>query len=281
MAVEFKTEHTRTSEYLFLPELIKFNPALNGRHELPDIEWLITSMVKHGQLQPVSIKNNGGEPWLHIGHSRWRAGIEINKRSLTPVPFKLRCVYFKGSERDAFLATIAENRDRNATTPIDDAHNMARLERYGMTLEEIATEYHEETKWVRDRMALIELCEDAQKAVASGTLKPSAAKVLAKMSSDAQKVQLESGKKLTAGGLKRIASVNASQPAAPAAALNTTPTVLESRQTLRKWDKQAFLNLIDEYLEMDIPKRIQGMTCENAIRVFLGEMRDQIEPQPK
>ena len=128
MAVDFKTEHTRTSEYLFLPSDIKINPELNGRHELPDIEWLIGSMVSSGQLQPVLIGNDGGTPILYAGHSRWRAALEINKRKLTLAPFKLRCVYFKGSETDAFLATIRENRDRNATTAIDDAHNIAKLE---------------------------------------------------------------------------------------------------------------------------------------------------------
>jgi hypothetical protein len=37
MAVEFEVKGTRTSEYLFLPEQLDVDPAMNGRHDLPDI----------------------------------------------------------------------------------------------------------------------------------------------------------------------------------------------------------------------------------------------------
>lgn len=209
MAVEFKVDHTRTSEYLIAPENITIKASLNGRHDLPDIEWLIDSMVESGQLQPVLIGNDGGKPVLYAGHSRWRAALEINKRKLTPAPFKLRCVYFKGSEHEAFVATIRENRDRNATTPIDDAHNIAKLERYGMTIDEIAAKvYHEDPKWVKDRLALIELCDEGQKALLAGEIKPNAAVVLSKLAKDAQREKLSSGEKLTAGGLKSSANGN-------------------------------------------------------------------------
>ncbi len=267
MAVDFKTEHTRSSEYLFLPELIKFNPLLNGRHELPNIDWLVTSMVQHGQLQPVSIKNNGGEPWLHIGHSRWRAALEINKRKLTPVPFKLRCVYFRGSEQDAFRATIAENRDRNQTTAIDDAYNIARLERYGMSTEEIATEYHEDERWVKERLALIDLCDEAQKAVTSRDLKPNAAKVLAKLSADAQRAVIASGEKLTPASIRKF-----SQPAATAAASTTGKN---GTVKALKWDKQMVCAKLQEYIDMDLPKHVSVMSAENAIRTVLGQLLDE------
>lgn len=268
MAVEFKVDHTRTSEYLFLPSDIKFNPDLNGRHELPEIEWLVKSMVQHGQLQPVSIKNNGGTPWLHIGHSRWRAALEINKRKLTPVPFKLRCVYFKGSEMDAFRATVAENRDRNATTPIDDAHNCARFQRYGMTIEQIASEYHEDEKWVKDRLALIELCEEAQRAVVNRTLKPNAAKALAKLSTEAQRDALKSGERLTPASIKRIAAPS------PASDAGNTPSTPPAK---RKFQKQDFCDILSRYLASDLPKHVLEMTVENAVRTVLGEISDEIE----
>lgn len=52
MAVEFDVKGTRTSEYLFAPEDIEAIAELNGRHELPDVAWIIDSILKHGQLQP-------------------------------------------------------------------------------------------------------------------------------------------------------------------------------------------------------------------------------------
>jgi ParB/RepB/Spo0J family partition protein len=208
MAVEFKVDHTRTSEYLILPKDIKFKPELNGRHELPDIEWLIESMVKMGQLQPVLVRNDGGTPILVAGFSRWRAAIEINKRKLTEVPFKLRCVNFKGSEQQAIIANISENRERNATTPLDDGYNIARLERRGMTLEEIAEQvYHEDVPWCRARLSLVSLSEESRTAMKNGLVKPNAAKVLAKLSEDEQaravKTAQKTGQPITAASLKK------------------------------------------------------------------------------
>ena len=207
MAVEFKVDHTRTSEYLILPKDIKFKPELNGRHELPDIEWLIESMVKNGQLQPVLVRNDGGTPVLVAGFSRWRAAVEINKRKLTANPFKLRCVNFRGSEQQAVLANISENRERNATTPIDDGYNIARLERYGMSMDEIAAVYHEDVAWCKGRLALVSLSKDSQEALKAGTVKPNAAKVLAKLSEEEQAKAIADAKKngrpVTAGALKK------------------------------------------------------------------------------
>lgn len=210
MAVEFKVEHTRTSEYLILPKDIKFKAELNGRHDLPDIEWLIESMVANGQLQPVLVRNDGGTPVLVAGFSRWRAAVEINKRKMVDPPFKLRCVNFRGSEQQAVLANISENRERNATTPLDDGYNIARLERYGMTMEEIAAVYHEDASWCKGRLALVSLTKESQEALKDGVVKPSAAKVLAKLSEEEQakaiKEAKKSGKQVTPGSLKKAAA---------------------------------------------------------------------------
>jgi len=212
MAVEFNVSHKRGTEYLFLPEQVKIKPELNGRHETPDIEWLIQDILERGQLQPVVIRNDGGAPVLVAGFSRWRAVSEINKRGLAPVKLTLRCTYFRGSEKEAFLANIAENRHRNATTPIDDAHNIARLERYGMTIAEIAEVYRENEAWCRSRLALISLCEDGRAALKEGKLKPTAAVEIAKLAEEQQREVLAGGKKLTASQVKAIATGKPSKP---------------------------------------------------------------------
>lgn len=248
MAVEFKAEHTRTAEYLFLPKDIKFKAELNGRYELPDIEPLIDSMVKRGQLQPVLIRKDGDQAILVAGFSRWRAAVEINKRKLTPESFRLRCVYVKCSEQEGVLSNIAENRFRNSTTPIDDAHNIARCERYGMTLEEIATHFRpvddfgipleekKAVKWVRDRLALIGLTNQSVEAMRNGSVKPNAAKVLATLSEEQQAFAIKQAKKsntpLTAASLKAPKAPKAPKveqtslldaPKVPASAVVETP----------------------------------------------------------
>lgn len=53
MAVSFKAEHSRTSEYRFWPEDIVVKGELNGRHTLPDITDLIADIEANGQGVPV------------------------------------------------------------------------------------------------------------------------------------------------------------------------------------------------------------------------------------
>lgn len=202
MAVEFKSDCKRTSEYRFYPEDIQIKPELNGRHDKPDIEWLIVDILKIGQHTPVVIRNDGGKAVLCAGFSRWRAIGEINKRKLLPVKMQVRCTYTRSSESEAFLINISENRFRNPTTPVDDAHNIKRmLNNYAMTEEQIAeiyfptaktpSELKAAKKFVKDRISLISLTPEAEKAVTSGRIKESAAVAISKLSESQQREALK------------------------------------------------------------------------------------------
>lgn len=202
MAVKFTTDHTRTSEYRFNVEDITIRPDLNGRTELPDIEWLITDILFRGQHTPVVIRNDGGLAVLVSGFSRWRAISEINRRGLSPVVIPVRCTYVQCSESEAFLINISENRFRNPTTPIDDAHNIKRLINiYAKTEDQIAeiyfptakteNELKEARKFVQERVALIALVPEAETAVRAGRVTPTAAKAIAKLSEAQQREVLK------------------------------------------------------------------------------------------
>jgi len=189
LAVDFtdKSAYTRTSEYVYDPACLALSPELNGRQDLPNIDGLVASIAKIGQLQPVVIRNNGGVPTLIVGISRWRAILKINKEKLTPLPLKIRCVYFQTNENDGFLAGIAENHFRNATTPLDDAYNCDRLQKWGQTIEQIAETYNESAAWVRGRLKLVTLDPEAKAAVKEGRLKPTAAAHISKLSAEQQR----------------------------------------------------------------------------------------------
>lgn len=206
MAVDFKVDHTRSAEYRFAPEQITVKPELNGRHDVPNIQWLIKDILEKGQLQPVIVRNDGGQPVLVAGFSRWRAVSEINKQNLAPVKLTLRCSYFKGTEAEGFLANISENRYRNATTPLDDAHNIAQLERWGMDIHEIAAKLNETEPWVRGRLALVSLCDESREAVKDGRLKPTAAAEIAKLTAAQQKAAVNGAGKISVADAKAIAS---------------------------------------------------------------------------
>jgi len=189
MAVEFDSEIKRgVTEWSALPEELEVDPTMNGRHELPDIQWIIDSILRHGQLQPVSIRRSGGKPTLVAGFSRWRAVSEINKRGLSEKPLRLRCSYTALNDKQAFLANIEENRVRNATTPMDDAYNIQRLINvYQLTEQEVAETYRESAKWVRGRLDLIEATSEVETEIRAGTIKGPAMKEIAKLSGEHQK----------------------------------------------------------------------------------------------
>ena len=188
MAVEFDVKGSRTSEYRFLPQMLEIDPQMNGRHELPDIQWIIDSILRHGQLQPVTIRRTAGKPVLVAGFSRWRAVSEINKQKLTEKPLEVRCSYTALSEKQAFLANIEENRVRNATTPMDDAYNIQRLINvYQMTEQECADSYRASASWIRSRLQLIEATPEVETEIRAGTIKGTAATTIAKLSKEHQK----------------------------------------------------------------------------------------------
>jgi hypothetical protein len=223
MAVSLNAEYTRTAEYRFLPENIEIRPELNGRHDKPDIEWLVADILRFGQHSPCPFWKDGDTPVLAAGFSRWRAVSEINKRKLTPKPIELRCTYVQTNEVGAFLRNISENRMRKEVSAVDDAHNIQRLiEAYQMSEEEIAkvyfptaateSEIKEAVKWTRARIDLIRLTPEAERAMTEGRLDETAAAAISKLTSAQQREALEKGGKVTAKDVKALKTKKPKKP---------------------------------------------------------------------
>lgn len=280
------------------PREIRINAEFNGRHDLPAIDDLLSEFPIIGQLFPVLItKDDDGAPVLLDGHRRWRAAIELTNQKKGPYDgvFKLKCQYFKGSPTECFIATVKANSSRAESLPIDDGFNISKLHhRFAMSHEDIAlkvygrklTDGSPDVKWVQEREALSDLAAEAAEAVTGGRVKPSAVLELAKLSKTAQRNLIKSTNgTITAAIIKRSVNPNGSGTAASAAALTKNGsdplTVAEFRNsgnTERKIRNVAdFRKLVEEYLEMDIPERIKGFTCENAVRKILSDLLDELK----
>jgi ParB family chromosome partitioning protein len=257
MAVEFEEKGTRTSEYGFFPEQLEIIPEMNGRHVLPDVQWIIDSILKYGQLEPVVIRRTAGKPVLVAGFSRWRSVSEINKRELWKAvgkkePFRLRCSYTALTDKQAFLANIEENRVRNETTPMDDAYNIQRLLNvYQMTEDEVADAYRTSVAWVKGRMDLIEAVPEIETAIRTGKVKTTAARAIAKLSREHQqnlaKVAEEKGKVTTADIRKET-----QDDSAPTKKEVEIKTVLKAvKLLLNDVDAAVLENEGDEYVSVD------------------------------
>lgn len=221
MAVTFETKQAveRGSSYFFTPSDIVIDAANNGRHTLPDITALIADIKANGQQIPVLVRKDGTRPVLVEGHSRWRSIVEINKDLPPDKRLKVWAVYMRGNEVDGLIAGFSANRLRNALTPVDEGYFVVRMEKYGKTLEEIATICGEDVPWVKQRRDLTMLVPDAQASVASGELNLNAAKSLSKLSSDVQRRALkerDKNGKVTPASIRAITSNgHAKKPARP------------------------------------------------------------------
>jgi ParB-like chromosome segregation protein Spo0J len=217
MAVQFDIEFSRGNEYLIFPEELTVNPDLNGRHELPDISELTANIEQYGQSTPVVIRRDGGAAVLVQGFSRWRALVDINKRN-PKTKRQIRCVYKQLNEQEAFLSNVSENKFRNATT--EDAHNIKRmLNVYSMTEQQVSEVYFptakteedkkQALKWVRKRVGLIGLTEEAVKAVKDGRVKGTAAAAIAKLTSEQQKKVVSKPGKIKGSDVSKVSGKTA------------------------------------------------------------------------
>lgn len=219
MPAKFDVKMTRDALYKCFPEEIEARADLNGRQEKPNIEWLIADILRHGQLEPVLIWNDGGSAVLAAGFSRWRAISEINKRKLTQNKLQIKCVYINCNEQSAFIRNLSENRMRNPTTPIDDAHNIQKLFDWTMDEKQVAQIYFpiaatddevkDAIKWIRERVNLIRLTPEAERAMRDGRLNETAAQAISKLSGAQQKELIKNNDgKINAKDIKAAAPKN-------------------------------------------------------------------------
>lgn len=204
----------RTDEFLVDPLQIKADNSVNGRwlpHDEVDILAKVRSFEQHGQLQPVVARRLPDKTLeLVMGWGRRNAAIRYNE--LHPdSPMKLRvCVVDKISDEEALCKNIAENRDRKATTPMDDAINHVKLRKHGWSDKKIAEDYGYKQAYVSQLKKLLSLPPDVQMKVHSKEISVGAAISLASTGLSAQEQQeamqaatVPGQKKLSTEGIKR------------------------------------------------------------------------------
>lgn len=127
----------------------------NGRRFQPSAEKvhsLAESIIKVGQIEPIIIRKIADNVYTPVaGFTRCAAIKLINddsglrsKAGLSEGEiFPIKAISQDLNETDALLRNIAENLERNSTSPVDDAHMQERLrDRKGWTNVQIAEFYH-------------------------------------------------------------------------------------------------------------------------------------------
>jgi ParB-like chromosome segregation protein Spo0J len=187
MAVKLDVQYYRRSDYHFCnPLSIVYDDSKNGRAFPIDDDSIVAmaeSMLVQGQLQPIKCrKTPDGQVEAVLGFTRLKAARLIRQGYTIPgeggsvverinPEFKIQFTLTSCNEQEALLQNIEENRARNATSPIDDAHNHRRLrEQYGYKDVEIARLYKCSPSRVSQLSKLLTLDERTQRLVHSGAL---------------------------------------------------------------------------------------------------------------
>ena len=207
MAVTFSDNPTRGSVYYFDPADVVIKAELNGRHVAPDLTDLKNSLLANGQLQPVIIRreqvNDKTKAVLVAGFSRWQAISELNKTRKPGDRIKIACVFTQQNEVDAYISNWDENRARNATQPMDDAHQFAQLRKWGKTDKEIAQRCRVSESAVKQGLLLMEAAPEVQKAVENGRIKPTAAAKIAKLAAEQQRAAVKGEGRVSAADVRK------------------------------------------------------------------------------
>lgn len=190
-----------------------------------DLDDLISSIKKHGVLQPlvVTAKENGTYE-LIAGERRLRAS---SMAGLTSVPVVVRAA----AEQEKLELALIENIQRADLNPIEEAKAYQILMRdYNLTQEAVADQLGKSRAVIANTLRLLDLPEEIQEAVRSGKVPSTAARALLSLREPA--AQLAWWKKLAEEGL----SVHALEEGVRSVAHGTRrdPNLAAAEETLRE-----------------------------------------------
>ena len=152
------------------PRELILDESRNGRRFVPKVEDMMVALLTQGQQSPIKVRpspGNEGKLEVVFGFRRVKAAIAIMDQELFDGVFKLRYEVEDLDDKSAFISNLAENKDREGTTPIDNAYNYQRLKtEYGMEQKEIAKVLNVHPSTVSQTLKLLNLTAAEQKQVA-------------------------------------------------------------------------------------------------------------------
>ena len=150
-----------------------------------DLEDLISSIKKHGILQPITVTelDDGGYE-LIAGERRLRAS---QMAGLVSVPAIVRTAT---SQQKLELALI-ENIQRQNLNPVEEAFAFRRLtEEYGLTQEQVAEQVGKSRPAVANTIRLLDLPEVIQKSLINGQISMGKARALLSLKDEKEQIKM-------------------------------------------------------------------------------------------
>ena len=177
--------YMETGRVVFLPvKSIRPNPA-QPRQVFQDaaLDELAQSIQRHGILQPLSVRRVGSSYELIAGERRLRAGIIAG---LTEVP----CILMNMDSRESGVAALVENLQRQDLDFIEEARGISQLmESMSLSQEQAARLLGKSQSGIANKLRLLRHSPQVLTAIREANLTERHARVLLKLSTDAEKLQ--------------------------------------------------------------------------------------------
>ena len=152
-------------------------PDTPARHSLEQarVHELAASMKATGQLQAIALRPDKERWEIIFGHRRFLAA-----RALGWATIRARIEHVTTAEM--WSMRIVENDDRLDTTPLEQAHSYAQLQKHGdLTQKQLAGRIGRSEAYVSQRLAILDYPPTLQVALGVGDIKFSVARHLAKI----------------------------------------------------------------------------------------------------
>jgi ParB family chromosome partitioning protein len=177
-----------------------------------ELEGLADSIRAHGLLQPLLVRDLGGEYRIVAGERRWRAA---GRAGLLEVPVLVTDQADR--EQDALLLALVENLQRSDLNPVEEALGFQRLvETYGLTQDQVARRVGRDRTTVTNALRLLRLPPRALEALRGGLISTGHGKALLALHDPAQLPELllaiiEQGMSVRATE-RRVSALNGAPP---------------------------------------------------------------------
>ncbi|HZZ72688.1 MAG TPA: ParB/RepB/Spo0J family partition protein [Pirellulales bacterium] len=154
----------------------EFNPT--------EIDELAESITAHGVIQPIVVRKQGERYQLIAGERRLRASI---KAGLPEIPAQVR----DADDRQINEIAIVENLQRKDLNALEKAASFQQyLQRYQCTQEELAKRLHIDRSTIANLIRLMELPDQVQAALRSGTITPGHARALLPLGDEQEQIKV-------------------------------------------------------------------------------------------
>ncbi len=220
----------------------KQSPLYDPRVELPLNENLVRSIMTNGFRTVITVYKDGENLIVTSGRQRVRAALEANARLAKDGKEPVYCLtrVERGDDADHFGMSLIENTNRQDESDIQIARKMQRLIQMGRAEEDAGATCGLDKIQTKRMLALLDLAEPVQRAVASGKISTCAAVKFAKLDRAEQTKARDSA--LAESGGKRVRVAAAERKVKRSVVADTQEVSFPGRKQIKNLCKYFIAN---------------------------------------